>query len=111
MPHVDDYRLPSVTSLDGRVEKKFMFGVAKIALDFDVFNVLNSGTVLGQQYDTRLTGPTGIRKHARNHEPAHRASRRPLHLLSSKVERTLSQTSTTSTVGATVLFGLRRTPS
>jgi hypothetical protein len=60
VPHVDDFRLPSVTSLDGRVEKKFIFGFAKIALDFDVFNVLNSGTVLGQQYDTRLTGPTGF---------------------------------------------------
>ena len=60
VPHVDDYRLPSVTSLDGRVEKKFTFGVAKLALDFDVFNVLNSGTVLGQQYDARLTGPTGF---------------------------------------------------
>ena len=60
MPHVDDFRLPSVTSLDGRVEKKFMFGFAKLALDFDVFNVLNSGTVLGQQYDARLTGPTGF---------------------------------------------------
>jgi len=60
VPHVDDYRLPSVISLDGRVEKKFTFGVAKLALDFDVFNVLNSGTVLGQQYDTRLTGPTGF---------------------------------------------------
>jgi hypothetical protein len=60
VPHVDDYRLPSVTSLDGRVEKTFKFGISKIALDFDVFNVLNSGTVLGQQYDTRLTGPTGF---------------------------------------------------
>jgi hypothetical protein len=60
VPHVDDFRLPSVTSLDGRVEKKFTFGFAKLALDFDVFNVLNSGTVLGQQYDTRLTGPTGF---------------------------------------------------
>jgi hypothetical protein len=60
VPHVDDYRLPSVTSLDGRVEKTFKFGISKIALDFDLFNVLNSGTVLGQQYDTRLTGPTGF---------------------------------------------------
>ena len=31
-----------------------------LALDFDVFNVLNSGTVLGRQYDARLTGPTGF---------------------------------------------------
>ena len=60
VPHVDDYRLPAVTSLDGRAEKKFLFGSAKLAVDFDVFNVLNSGTVLGKQYDARLTGPTGF---------------------------------------------------
>lgn len=58
--NVDDFRLPSVTSLDGRVEKKFTFGKAAVALDFDVFNILNSGTVLGNQYDARLTGPTGF---------------------------------------------------
>jgi hypothetical protein len=58
--NVDDFRLPSVTSLDGRVEKKFSFGKAAVALDFDVFNLLNSGTVLGKQYDARLAGPTGF---------------------------------------------------
>ena len=58
--NVDDFRLPAVTSLDARIEKKFTFGKAAIALDFDVFNVLNSGTVLGNQYDSRLTGPTGF---------------------------------------------------
>jgi hypothetical protein len=58
--NVDQFRLPAVTSLDGRVEKKFTFGTANIALDFDVFNVLNSGTVLGKQYDARLTGATGF---------------------------------------------------
>jgi hypothetical protein len=58
--NVDDFRLPTVTSLDARVEKKFTFGTAHIALDFDVFNLLNSGTVLGKQYDARLTGPTGF---------------------------------------------------
>ena len=58
--NVDDFRLPAVTTLDGRVEKKFEFGGAKIAVDFDVFNLLNAGTVLGKQYDARLTGPTGF---------------------------------------------------
>jgi hypothetical protein len=58
--HVDDFRLPAVTSLDGRVEKKFTFGGAKVAVDFDVFNLLNAGTILGKQYDARLTGPTGF---------------------------------------------------
>jgi hypothetical protein len=57
---VDDFRLPAVTSLDGRIEKRFTFGSAHIALAFDVFNVLNSGTVLGKQYDARLTGATGF---------------------------------------------------
>ena len=60
VPQVDDFRLPSVTSLDARAEKKFVFGTAKIAVDFDVFNLLNSGTVLGKQYDARLTGATGF---------------------------------------------------
>ena len=32
----------------------------EIAVDFDVFNLLNSGTVLGKQYDARLTGATGF---------------------------------------------------
>ena len=53
-------RLPAVTSLDGRVEKQFRFGSFKLSLDFDVFNVLNAGTVLGKQYDARLTGATGF---------------------------------------------------
>ena len=59
-PTSDDFRLPTVTSLDGRVEKKFVFGSSKVAVDFDVFNLLNQGTVLGKQYDARLTGPTGF---------------------------------------------------
>ena len=53
-------RLPAVTSLDARVEKRFKFGSSYLALDFDVFNLLNSGTVLGRQYDEQLTGPTGF---------------------------------------------------
>jgi hypothetical protein len=57
---VDDFRLPSVSSLDARVEKSFRFGTSTLALDFDVFNLLNNGTVLGRQYDVRLTGPTGF---------------------------------------------------
>jgi len=58
--HADDFRLPSVTSFDLRAEKKFTFGTAKIAFDFDVFNLFNAGTVLGRQYDARLSGPTGF---------------------------------------------------
>jgi len=58
--NVDDFRLPSVTTLDLRVGKTFTFGIARVAADFDVFNLLNSGTVLARQYDVRLTGPTGF---------------------------------------------------
>jgi hypothetical protein len=58
--NVEDFRLPSVTTLDLRVGKTFTFGIAKVAADFDVFNLLNSGTVLARQYDVRLTGPTGF---------------------------------------------------
>jgi len=58
--NVDDFRLPAVTTLDVRAEKKFRFGSSKIAVDFDVFNLFNRGTVLGKQYDARLTGPTGF---------------------------------------------------
>jgi hypothetical protein len=31
-------------------------------LDLDVFNVTNNATVLGKQYNYRLTGPTGFDK-------------------------------------------------
>jgi hypothetical protein len=58
--NIDDFRLPAVTSLDARIEKKFTFGRAAIALDFDVFNLLNAGTTLEKQYDARLIGPTGF---------------------------------------------------
>jgi Carboxypeptidase regulatory-like domain/TonB-dependent Receptor Plug Domain len=60
VPHVDDFRLPAVTTFDLRAGKTFMFGFAKVAADFDVFNLFNSGTVLARQYDVRLTGPTGF---------------------------------------------------
>jgi hypothetical protein len=58
--NVDDFRLPAVTTFDVRAEKKFTFGGAKLAIDFDVFNLFNAGTVLGRQYDARLTGATGF---------------------------------------------------
>lgn len=55
-PAVDTFRLPRVSLLNARLEKKFMFGSAKLAIDFDVFNALNADTVLGKQYDARMTG-------------------------------------------------------
>jgi hypothetical protein len=58
--HADDFRLPAVTTVDLRLGKTFTFGFAKVAADFDIFNLLNSGTVLARQYDVRLTGLTGF---------------------------------------------------
>jgi hypothetical protein len=55
-PTADAFRLPAVSLLNARLEKKFVFGSAKIAIDFDVFNALNADTVLGKQYDARMTG-------------------------------------------------------
>jgi hypothetical protein len=52
----DAFRLPAVTLLNARLEKKFTFGTAKVAIDFDVFNAFNADTVLGKQYDARMTG-------------------------------------------------------
>jgi carboxypeptidase family protein len=58
--NVDDFRLDTLTSLDARIEKRFVFSGTNVAIDFDVFNVLNAGTVLGKQYDARLSGATGF---------------------------------------------------
>jgi hypothetical protein len=55
---VDDvtaFRLPVLTSLDTRVGKEFTFGRARFNVDLDVFNVLNTSTVLLRQYDLRVT--------------------------------------------------------
>ncbi|HJR60000.1 MAG TPA: TonB-dependent receptor [Vicinamibacterales bacterium] len=51
---VGDHRLPSVTSLDLRLGKEFTYNRLRLNLDFDVFNALNSSTVLGRQYDLSL---------------------------------------------------------
>jgi hypothetical protein len=62
---VDDvtrFRLPSVSSLDARFEKAFKIRTANLMFDLDVFNIANAATVLGKQYDLRLTGPTGFDK-------------------------------------------------
>ena len=56
----DESRLPGVVSLDLRAGKSFNFGGHELALDLDMFNVLNQSTVLGRQYDTTATGSTGF---------------------------------------------------
>ena len=57
---LDKYRLPTLSSLDFRVEKAFTFGRTRAVFDFDVFNLLNSGTVLGRQYDVQASNFNAI---------------------------------------------------
>jgi hypothetical protein len=52
-PSADGSRLPNVVSLDARLEKTLKFSRTTLAIDLDVFNILNKDTVLGLQYDAR----------------------------------------------------------
>ncbi|HZR24970.1 MAG TPA: TonB-dependent receptor [Vicinamibacterales bacterium] len=52
---VDQFRLDPVASFDIRLEKMFKFGTTSAAFDFDVFNVFNAATVLGYQYNARVS--------------------------------------------------------
>jgi hypothetical protein len=52
---VTAFRLPTVTEFDGRVSKAVKLQRARFNIDFDVFNLLNKNTVLGRQYNTRLS--------------------------------------------------------
>ena len=51
-----------MTSLDVRVGKEFAVRRARFNVDVDVFNVLNSATVLGREYDYRLTSFDSVRE-------------------------------------------------
>ena len=57
---VGDNRLPTVTSLDARIGKEFAFNRARINVDLDIFNVLNSSTILGRQYNLRVTSADDV---------------------------------------------------
>ncbi len=59
---VAELRLPSVTSLDLRVGKEFVFQRARFNVDLDVFNALNKNTVLGRQYDLRVTTANNVQE-------------------------------------------------
>ena len=59
---VGENRLPAVTSLDLRVGKEFAFRRARFNVDVDVFNALNSATVLGRQYDLRVTTANNVQE-------------------------------------------------
>jgi hypothetical protein len=52
---VDSFRLDTESTFDIRLEKMFKFGTSNLAFDFDVFNLFNSATVLGYQYNARVT--------------------------------------------------------
>ncbi|MGH9410966.1 MAG: carboxypeptidase regulatory-like domain-containing protein, partial [Vicinamibacterales bacterium] len=54
------FRLRAYQELDGRVEKTLAVWKGTLALDLDVFNLLNAATPLGKQYDVRRTGPAGL---------------------------------------------------
>jgi hypothetical protein len=55
-------RLPTVSTVDFRVGYKIKIKRSSINIDFDIFNLFNSATELGRQYDYRLTGNTGFNK-------------------------------------------------
>jgi hypothetical protein len=50
---VDEQRLPTMSNLDLRLGKEFAFRNVRLNLDLDVFNALNSATVLGRNYNLR----------------------------------------------------------
>jgi hypothetical protein len=55
-------RLPTVHTFDARVSKNIMLRRANINVDFDVFNLFNSSTVLGRDYDLASTGFDQVRE-------------------------------------------------
>jgi hypothetical protein len=56
----DKNRLPGVLTLDLRAEKGFAIRGTQLMLTLDMFNVMNSSTTLGRQYDVTATGATGF---------------------------------------------------
>ena len=60
VPDFGQDRLPATSTLDMRIGKTFNFKTVRANLDFDVFNILNSATVLGRQYNAAAAaGNTG----------------------------------------------------
>ena len=56
-------RLPSVTSLDFRVGKEFAFATRyRFNIDLDIFNLFNTSTVLGRQYDLRVSTADNVQE-------------------------------------------------
>ena len=55
-------RLPTVTLLDVRIGKEFSFQRARFNVDLDIFNALNNATVLGRQFDLRVTTANNVQE-------------------------------------------------
>ncbi|MBY0496806.1 MAG: TonB-dependent receptor [Cyanobacteria bacterium] len=59
---LDNSRLPSVTLLDLRIGKEVVFNRARFNLDLDIFNALNRATILGRQFDLRVTTANNVQE-------------------------------------------------
>ena len=60
VPDFGQDRLPATSTLDMRIGKSFSFKTVRANLDFDIFNILNSATILGRQYNAAAAaGNTG----------------------------------------------------
>ena len=59
---VSEHRLPSMTNLDLRLGKEFSVRNTRLNIDIDVFNALNSATVLGRQYNLRVTTANNVQE-------------------------------------------------
>jgi hypothetical protein len=59
---VDQEHLPTVTSLDARVGKEFQVNRLRFNVDIDLFNVMNSATILGREYNLQATTANTVRE-------------------------------------------------
>ncbi len=55
-------RLPTVHTLDARVSKNITYRRLNVNLDMDIFNLFNSSTVLGRDYDLASSGFDQVRE-------------------------------------------------
>jgi hypothetical protein len=58
VPDFGQDRLPATQTLDFRVGKTLKMKQVTMNIDFDIFNIFNSATVLGRQYDKSSTSAT-----------------------------------------------------
>ncbi len=78
-------RLPAVQTMDIRVGKQFTFRTVRLNVDFDVFNLFNSATVLGRQVQrVRDERHAAVHRRDGDHAAENRAYRRADRLLGSR---------------------------